>query len=189
MAYPDPDGRHPVRQDAYGGAGGPGGWQNNDPAYGGGGGGGGQGYGQGGYGDDTGRHGHRHGHARHDDFNNNANPNDGYGTAGPGSGAGAYGGGGRDFDDSYNTNTNTNVAGGPGGGFHQQQQQQRYGEDYGGAGPNAGASAYPMQPKTDQYGNPVKPSGGSRMAGKVEAAVGTMIGSQSLKAKGEQKEQ
>lgn len=58
-----------------------------------------------------------------------------------------------------------------------------------------GAAAYPMAPRTDASGNPVHPGstghggGGSRMIGKVETAVGTAVGSQSLRQSGLAKEQ
>lgn len=62
-------------------------------------------------------------------------------------------------------------------------------------GSNAQAAEYPMRPQTDAVGNPINPAhstgggGGKRMEGKVERVVGTMIGSQNLKAKGLAKEQ
>lgn len=49
------------------------------------------------------------------------------------------------------------------------------------------------RPQTDAAGNPVNSShsggGGKRMEGKVERVVGTIIGSESLQAKGLAKEQ
>ncbi len=49
-----------------------------------------------------------------------------------------------------------------------------------------------MSHQTDMHGNAVHPSsqhmGGQRLEGKLQSAVGTMIGSQTLKAKGQAKE-
>lgn len=62
-------------------------------------------------------------------------------------------------------------------------------------GSNAQAAEYPMRPQTDASGNLINPAhstgggGGKRLEGKVERVVGTMIGSQNLKAKGLAKEQ
>lgn len=74
-----------------------------------------------------------------------------------------------------------------------------YGASGGGTGATGmtglGASAahQPMQPQTDAQGNAIHPgnrgTGGQKLEGKMQSALGTMIGSQSLKAKGQAKEQ
>ena len=69
-------------------------------------------------------------------------------------------------------------------------------QGYGAGGIATGAAArHGMAPHTDATGNPAHSrttgsgSAGSRFAGKVESAVGTMLGSESLKRKGMEKEQ
>lgn len=63
----------------------------------------------------------------------------------------------------------------------------------GATGLGASAAHQPMAPQTDMHGNAVHPgnhgTGGQKLEGKLQVAVGTMIGSQSLKAKGHAKEQ
>ena len=57
---------------------------------------------------------------------------------------------------------------------------------------SGGAARHAMPPRTDVMGNPTHPrtgGGGSRLAGKVESAVGTMLGSENLKRRGMEKEQ
>ena len=62
-------------------------------------------------------------------------------------------------------------------------------------GRHGGAAALPMAPPTDSHGRPINPAstghggGGSRLIGKSETAVGSAVGSQSLKARGYAKEQ
>ncbi|KLO14385.1 hypothetical protein SCHPADRAFT_903328 [Schizopora paradoxa] len=60
-------------------------------------------------------------------------------------------------------------------------------------GLGASAAHQPMAPQTDSHGNAIHPgnrgTGGQKLEGKVQSALGTMIGSQSLKAKGQAKEQ
>ena len=70
--------------------------------------------------------------------------------------------------------------------------QQGYGV---GGTATGGAARHGVAPQTDATGNPAHPrttgsgGAGSRFAGKVESAVGTMLGSESLKRKGMEKEQ
>lgn len=108
-------------------------------------------------------------------------------------------------DPLYSSNSpagNQNMMRGNGAGVGANQWDDSNNAGYGGqpgmvAPMSAGttqAAEHPMRPQTDASGNPINPahsSGGSgkRMEGKVERVVGTMIGSQSLKAKGLAKEQ
>ena len=97
---------------------------------------------------------------------------------------GDYGTGGGDGDTYYADNAgypgpNSGAAGKP---------------DFGG-----GAAKYPMRPQTDDFGNPARPGAtggrnarggiGQRIEGRVEEALGTVLGSQNLKARGAAKEQ
>lgn len=109
-------------------------------------------------------------------------------------GGNVAGTGARDFDD-FDTGRGTGQQGyganaGTGAG---------YGASGGGTGATGmtglGASAahQPMAPQTDSHGNAIHPgsrgTGGQKLEGKMQSALGTMIGSQSLKAKGQAKEQ
>ncbi|EJC99338.1 uncharacterized protein FOMMEDRAFT_170628 [Fomitiporia mediterranea MF3/22] len=80
----------------------------------------------------------------------------------------------------YNDNITTN---------HPHMREDGYEQTGYGSG---GAARHAMPPQTDAMGNPTHPrtgGGGSRLAGKVESAVGTMLGSENLKRKGMEKEQ
>ncbi|KAI5117166.1 hypothetical protein M0805_001024 [Coniferiporia weirii] len=119
--------------------------------------------------------------------------------AGPGPGVGA--GGGR-FDENVGGGHGNQQVGGQALGG-QDYGDQGYGNEpgygagggagYAGGGNQGAPAQHAMPPRTDAAGNPAKPTGGGgsgqRFVGRVESAVGTMIGSQNLKAKGEQKEQ
>ena len=96
------------------------------------------------------------------------------------------------------TGTDTNVdrwAGGYTNGYAGQQDTGAGMTGNAAPGTNPQAAHYPMRPQTDAGGNPINPAqtthggGAKRMEGKVERVVGTMIGSQNLKAKGLAKEQ
>ncbi|KAH8103081.1 hypothetical protein BXZ70DRAFT_928027 [Cristinia sonorae] len=84
------------------------------------------------------------------------------GAAGVGSAGAAYGG-----TQGYNTDLGVN------------QHQQPYGIN----------STDPNIVPTNHFNSGQNSGGGSRMAGKMEHAVGTLVGSESLKVKGMQKEQ
>ena len=97
-------------------------------------------------------------------------------VGGTGRGAGTHGGFGTHQpgnDPSYMNNDNYGQPG------------------YGSTGVTGGAAHHNMAPQTDSSGNPAHPhgGGGSRMAGKVESAMGSILGSESLKRKGMEKEQ
>lgn len=99
--------------------------------------------------------------------------------AGAGMGAGGMGGG-MGGAQGYNNNMNTGAGG---------MDEPGYGA--GAAGASGGAAQHAMPPRHDAMGNPAQPhqSSGGKFTGKVESALGTVLGSQSLKAKGEAKEQ
>ncbi|OCB86301.1 hypothetical protein A7U60_g6613 [Sanghuangporus baumii] len=78
---------------------------------------------------------------------------------------------------------------------NEQYAQQGYGAGGTNADTHGGAARHGMAPHSDTMGDPAHPrasgggGGGSRFAGKVESAVGSMLGSENLKRKGLEKEQ
>lgn len=87
-------------------------------------------------------------------------------------------------------NNNNNFGGG--GGPPQGGQYDRFDEpgyNSGGIGAGGAPAHTNMAPRTDAHGNPERPSGGSKFAGKAEAALGGMVGSTSLKQRGMEKQQ
>ncbi|THH32807.1 hypothetical protein EUX98_g1403 [Antrodiella citrinella] len=140
-------------------------------------------------------------HGQHDQQNLNAtqgagpHQNAAPGVAGtvPGQGAGPATGTGRDTA-GYGGNTGYNnqqpSAGQPGVG---QQQGGQYGAGQGPGQQGVGHPGYgnnnPNLAPTNHFNNGQQSRGGSSVTGKMEHAVGSLVGSQALKAKGMQKEQ